>query len=109
MHLGYVNLKVAAELWTGEVRIDLIIAICISCEKKIIVPVQLCVLSTGFTQLSPETSPICSTFPTLFPRQIDSDSIGDIEDPDRPGRPGCRNGIRGLVSNEFYEEENDIN
>lgn len=90
---------------TGEVRIDLIIAICISCEKKIIVPVQLCVLSTGFTQLSPETSPICTTFPTLFPKQIDSDSIGGIED---PGRPGCRGGFRGLVSDEFYEEENDI-
>lgn len=60
---------------TGEVKIDLIIAICISCEKKIIVPVQLCVLSTGFTEISPETSPICSTFPTLFPKQIDENSI----------------------------------
>lgn len=63
---------------TGEVRIDLIIAICISCEKKIIVPVQLCVLSTGFTQLSPETSPICTTFPSLFPKQIDEDSISPL-------------------------------
>ncbi len=60
---------------TGEIRIDLIIAICISCEKKIIVPVQLCVLSTGFTELSPETSPICTTFPTLFPKQIDENSV----------------------------------
>jgi hypothetical protein len=88
---------------TGEVRIDLIIAICISCEKKIIVPVQLCVLSTGFTEISPETSPICSTFPTLFPRQIDSDSVGGIEDP--PGRPGCRDRIRNLEAEDYYDEE----
>ncbi len=56
---------------TGEVRANLITAICIACEKKIIVPVQLCVLSTGFPELSPVISPICSTFPSLFPRQID--------------------------------------
>ncbi|MDD4727006.1 MAG: hypothetical protein PHR70_09555, partial [Tissierellia bacterium] len=29
---------------TGQIRVDLIIALCITCEKKIIVPVQLCVL-----------------------------------------------------------------
>ncbi len=56
---------------TGTVRANLLIALCITCEKKIIVPVQLCVLSTGFPQLSAEISPICSTFPTLFPKQID--------------------------------------
>lgn len=56
---------------TGRVSIDLLAAICITCEKKIIVPVQLCVLSTGFPNLSPEVSPICTTFPTLFPKQID--------------------------------------
>lgn len=101
---------------TGEVRIDLIIAICITCEKKIIVPVQLCVLSTGFTQLAAETSPICTTFPTLFPKQIDEDSIGDIEDPDRPCRPphrphrygGFSDDLRGLDLEEDYEVESDL-
>lgn len=96
---------------TGEVRIDLIIAICITCEKKIIVPVQLCVLSTGFTQLSPETSPICTTFPTLFPRQIDEESVGPIG-PNPPGcRPphhhhggGCRDNARGLDSEDNFED-----
>lgn len=62
----------------GEVRIDLIIALCITCEKKIIVPTQLCVLSTGFPELSPIVSPICTTFPTLFPRQIDENSVGRL-------------------------------
>ncbi len=83
---------------TGEVRIDLIIAICISCEKKIIVPVQLCVLSTGFTEISPETSPICTTFPTLFPKQIDESSI----DPDQPCKP--RNLGQKLDTEEYYED-----
>jgi len=59
---------------TGAITIDLIIALCIACEKKIVVPVQLCVLSTGFPELSPIISPICSSFPSLFPRQIDENS-----------------------------------
>ncbi|WP_077366883.1 hypothetical protein [Anaerosalibacter sp. Marseille-P3206] len=59
---------------TGAVRANLIIALCITCEKKVIVPVQLCVLSTGFPVLSPEVSPICTTFPSLFPKQIDESS-----------------------------------
>lgn len=71
------DIKVNPE--TGAITIDLIIALCITCEKKIILPVQLCVLSTGFPELSPETSTICSNFPTLFPRQIDENSIGSLE------------------------------
>lgn len=58
----------------GRVTGNLIVALCITCEKKIIVPVQLCVLSTGFPVLSAETAPVCSTFPTLFPKQIDESS-----------------------------------
>lgn len=63
---------------TGHITIDLIIALCITCEKKIILPVQLCVLSTGFPELSPEISPICTTFPTLFPQQIDENSTAAL-------------------------------
>ncbi len=81
---------------TGEVRIDLIIAICVSCEKKIIVPVQLCVLSTGFPELSPEVSPICTTFPSLFPRQIDENNV----DPDPP----CRRPRLSLDTEDLGEE-----
>lgn len=58
----------------GFVEGNLIISLCLSCEKKIIVPVQLCVLSTGFPQLAAETAPICTTFPSLFPKQIDESS-----------------------------------
>jgi len=54
----------------GCVCANLIIAICISCEKKVVVPVQLCVLSTGFVQLSSQNNPICTNFPSLFPNQI---------------------------------------
>lgn len=86
---------------TGEVRIDLIIALCVSCEKKIVLPVQLCVLSTGFAEISPEVSPICTTFPSLFPRQIDADSVGGGEESKRP-----RNEFRGLtLDNELFENE----
>lgn len=56
---------------TGAVTVDLIIALCVTCEKKIVVPVQLCVLSTGFPVLAADVSPICTTFPQLFPDQID--------------------------------------
>ncbi len=56
---------------TGNVRINLIIALCVTCEKKVIVPVQLCVLSTGFPVLEAEVAPICTSFPQLFPEQID--------------------------------------
>ena len=54
----------------GTVTGNLIIAICVSCEKKIIVPVQLCVLSTGFVQAAAQQNAICTTFPPLFPNQI---------------------------------------
>lgn len=85
---------------SGEIRIDLIIALCITCEKKIIVPVQLCVLSTGFPELSPEVSPICSSFPSLFPRQIDG-SNGDVG-----GEPGCGRG-RFRLGLDRIEEDNE--
>jgi hypothetical protein len=69
---------------TGVLSVNLIISLCISCEKKIVVPVQLCVLSTGFVQLTPEQASICPTFPRLFPRQIDENSVGGA------GGGGCR-------------------
>ncbi len=85
---------------TGEVKANLIIALCIACEKKIVVPVQLCVLSTGFPELSPIVSPICSTFPTLFPKQIDEES--------RKRNPSDKNKRRCgsvLELDEDYDEE----
>lgn len=61
---------------TGIIRANLIIALCITCEKKIVVPVQLCVLSTGFPVLEADTANVCTTFPQLFPNQIDENSVG---------------------------------
>ena len=54
----------------GCVTGNLIIAICVTCEKKIVVPVQLCVLSTGFVQAASQQNAICTTFPALFPNQV---------------------------------------
>jgi hypothetical protein len=83
--------------------------VCVSCEKKIIVPVQLCVLSTGFVKLDPQVSAICGSFPGLFPNQIKEcdtiencgevsssdtgdvcDDICDVLEDDRPHRPRRR-------------------
>ena len=83
---------------TGVVRVNLLIAICITCEKKIVVPVQLCVLSTGFPELSPITAPICTTFPTLFPRQIDESN----DDPPCP-RPRPRQAEVGVETIEYQD------
>lgn len=69
---------------TGAVRANLIIALCVTCEKKIIVPVQLCVLSTGFPVLAADVAPICTTFPSLFPPQID-----EVAKKPCPPRRGC--------------------
>jgi hypothetical protein len=69
----------------GTIKANLIIALCITCEKKIIVPVQLCVLSTGFAQLSPQVSAICTNFPQLFPEQIYGEESAGAEC--RPCKP----------------------
>lgn len=68
----------------GEVTANLIVALCISCEKKVVVPVQLCVLSSGFAQVSPQVGAVCTTFPALFPSQIrvqdTLDNCGEVSD-----------------------------
>ena len=80
---------------------NLIIAICVTCEKKIVVPVQLCVLSTGYAQAAVQQNAICTTFPPLFPNQIRPEDTeencggvgGDQDDccscEERPPRDEC--------------------
>ena len=80
----------------GDICVDLIISLCIACEKKIVLPVQLCVLSTGYPELSPDISPICSSFPSLFPNQIDEQSIG--------GDDNCKKKYRLSDELEYKEE-----
>ncbi len=59
----------------GEISANLIIQICVTCEKKITVPVQLCVLSTGFAEAPlQETTTGVMTCPGLFPERIDENS-----------------------------------
>lgn len=59
----------------GEISGNLIITLCITVEKKITVPVQICVLSTGFTEapLQENLSGIV-TCPGLFPERIERNS-----------------------------------
>lgn len=56
----------------GELTVNLILAICVTCEKKLTVPVQLCVLSTGFAEapLQDNNSGIV-TCPGLFPERTE--------------------------------------
>ncbi len=60
----------------GDITANLIITICITAEKKITVPVQLCVLSTGFADapLQENISGVM-TCPGLFPER--NDGSGD--------------------------------
>jgi len=65
---------------TGEVLVNLIVALCITCEKKIKVPVQLCVLSTGFCETAVSPIEICPDFPPLFPPQVNIPFIQPLDD-----------------------------
>lgn len=65
---------------TGEVLVNLIVALCITCEKKIKVPVQLCVLSTGFCEQLVSPREICPEYPPLFPPQVNIPFINPLED-----------------------------
>lgn len=57
----------------GDVSANMIITICVAAEKKITVPVQLCVLSTGFADapLQENVSGVM-TCPGLYPERNDS-------------------------------------
>ncbi|RBP41543.1 hypothetical protein [Garciella nitratireducens] len=93
-----INRDIKINSKNGKVRANLLITIGITCEKKIVVPVQLCVLSTGFPKLKPSTSPITGTFPSLFPKQIDEESQKKCR------REKCEKDII-LNENEIHEEE----
>lgn len=70
----------------GSIVGNLIIAICVTCEKKIVVPVQLCVLSTGYAEAPIQQNTICTTFPSLFPNTIRAEDTEnnccDVDDND---------------------------
>lgn len=65
-----INRDITFNPTTGEVFVNLIVALCVTCEKKIKVPVQLCVLSTGFCEQNISPRQICPDFPPLFPPQV---------------------------------------
>ena len=76
----------------GEISANLIVGICVTMEKKITVPVQLCVLCTGFAEapLQENTSDLISC-PGLFPERTDAGSQAARQGGDpgsRPSLPG---------------------
>ena len=89
----------------GTITANLIIAVCVTCEKKIVVPVQLCVLSTGYLQAPLQHNAICQTFPSLFPEGVRaSDSAASCSTCSENGSrndgngTGCSCGDTGTVS-----------
>lgn len=50
----------------GELCVNLIVALCVTAEKKVVAPVQMCVLSTGLADVPSQTNSVCSSFPSMF-------------------------------------------
>lgn len=65
--LGDNSLTVAGD---GTVKVNGLMLFCIICEKKVKVPVQICVLATDFCQPE-EIGGLCVDYPSLFPPQVD--------------------------------------
>lgn len=75
-----INRDISFNPVTGEIFVNLIIALCLTCEKKIKLPAQLCVLSTGFCEQEARIRPICGdNFPALFAPQINEPFIDPID------------------------------
>ncbi len=77
----------------GELCGNLIIALCVSAEKKVVAPVQMCVLSTGMAEIPTQTNSICSGFPSMFAAGIsrtgENDRCGSNHIQPRNGSCGC--------------------
>ena len=54
----------------GQLSGNLLIALCVTAEKKVVAPVQMCVLSTGMAEVPTQNNSICSGFPTMFANGI---------------------------------------
>ncbi len=75
--LGLDSLEIVNRDGNLALKANLVLLFCIVCEKKIIVPVQLCVLSTGFCQPEEQEGGLCVEFPRLFPEQVNVRIIGE--------------------------------
>ena len=79
----------------GCITANLIVAICVTCEKKIVVPVQICVLSNGYTQIPVRQNTICTSFPSLFPNRVTADAAEDCDNDDNDDDDDCYDGHGG--------------
>lgn len=85
----------------GEISGNLIIQICVTIEKKIIVPVQLCVLTTGFAEAPlQESNSGVVTCPGLFPERTERSSSTSSQtncNVSCASDPGCDSGCAAPV------------
>lgn len=90
---------------SGNITCNLIVAICITCEEKIVAPVQLCVLTSGYVNPPLQQNSVCSSFPGLFPENVvcgnDEQNCEDQDlDEDfccQPHRPSPRRDRKSVV------------
>lgn len=61
----------------GRLTGNLIVALCISAEKKVTAPVQICVLSTGMADVPSQRNSVCSGFPAMAAGPITADNGSD--------------------------------
>ena len=61
----------------GELCVNLIIALCVTAEKKVVAPVQMCVLSTGLAEIPSQSNTVCSTFPSMFSGNFGGSGISE--------------------------------
>ncbi|KXZ40200.1 hypothetical protein SAMN05661008_00247 [Alkalithermobacter thermoalcaliphilus JW-YL-7 = DSM 7308] len=73
-----VNKSVNSSQKTTDITFNGILTLCITCEKKVKVPVQLCVLSTGFCDQGAIQPTVCSEFPKLFPDQVNIINFSNV-------------------------------
>ena len=71
----------------GELCVNLIVALCVTAEKKVVAPVQMCVLSTGLADVPSQTNTVCSGFPSMFAGNFGDSGSGTSGDSCGCGTP----------------------
>lgn len=50
----------------GQVIGNLLVALCVNAQKQVVAPSEMCVLTTGMTEVPAQTNSLCNGFPNMF-------------------------------------------